>query len=472
MNAYDCVAEALRCFGHAGHNDSAAEGRMTQDRSRINASRAYVARFLEFVHSAMESGSASLPDFLRHWDERGEDVRLPAPEDNSAVRVLTIHDSKGLEFPVLIIPYHNFRDKDDSELIEVDLGGQAALLPCIKESGEPWFRKKVQGALETMNIIYVAWTRAVDELHLFLTRTSKSERDSQSVRGIEAVLQAAQTARGWDMESQDTLEFGEPISKAGARDQSCGPPMEPMEPVAHLVESLLEQSGDVAGTNVFTGLADKVSEKDGTSHSGMTDWPMHWLPRLKIFRNQLEEFNFTAKRRGLLVHACLENLHLGNAGREAGENSEGITSAEAERAAGAAVRLGMTGFPLPIPDQAALAEELTVLVAWVAQLPMMSHWLRHGSPEQSIMDTEGNLHRVDLLSDDGKKIWVIEYKTGQAEAGHREQARRYLKLLSQCDPERELEAVLIYLDEQRLESIPYAEGVGTDKKMVQGVIEL
>lgn len=474
MNAYDCVAEALRCFVHTDHGDSTASAASVDAReaakgrqARINASRAYVARFLEFVHGAMESGAASLPDFLRYWDERGEDVRLPAPEDNSAVRVLTIHDSKGLEFPVLIIPYHNFRDKDDSDLIEVDLGGQAALLPCIKESGEPWFRKKVQGALETMNIIYVAWTRAVEELHLFLTRTAKSERESQSVRGIEAVLQAAQAAKGWDLESVDTLEFGEPISKAGVR-----------EGQADDIEagSAIQLEGAVVTADEFVNVEVDPVESGREKTSGMgTDWPMHWLPRLKIFRNQLEEFNFTAKRRGLLVHACLENLHLeytaGESGK-AGAGGRGDTADEAALAAGAAVRLGMAGFPLPIPDQAALVEELTGLLAWAATLPLMPHWLRYGSPEQSIMDAEGNLHRVDLLADDGKKIWVIEYKTGQAEAGHREQARRYLKLLAQCDPERELEAVLIYLDEQRLESIPYVEPAGVTKKMIQGVIKL
>lgn len=36
--------------------------------------------------------------------------------------------------------------------------------------------------------------------------------------------------------------------------------------------------------------------------------PMHWLPRLRIFRNPLEEFSFTQKRRGTFAHHCLACL--------------------------------------------------------------------------------------------------------------------------------------------------------------------
>lgn len=68
------------------------------------------------------------------WDKNAEKFSIPSPEGNNAVRIMTIHKSKGLEFPVVIMPFadedYNRKPKDklwlDTE--EIDLGFPKALV--------------------------------------------------------------------------------------------------------------------------------------------------------------------------------------------------------------------------------------------------------------------------------------------------------------------------------------------------------
>ena len=54
---------------------------------------------------------SSISDFLDYWEKVGFEKSIPSPEGEQAVRIITIHKSKGLEFPVVIYPF-----ADDSTL--------------------------------------------------------------------------------------------------------------------------------------------------------------------------------------------------------------------------------------------------------------------------------------------------------------------------------------------------------------------
>ena len=160
---------------------------------------------------------------------------------------------------------------------------------------------------------------------------------------------------------------------------------------------------------------------------------------MRIFRNPLEEFSFTQKRRGTFAHHCLACLQ-----------TAGQLTGHPEEDARQAFKQGLRTFPLPIRDPETVEHEIVEMLAWYAALPEAGEWLRYGTPEQEIVDESGELYRSDLVVDDGKRITVVEYKTGAPTPAHEIQLQRYMRLISKAAP-RPVRGVLVYLDLKRLD---------------------
>ena len=53
-------------------------------------------------------GSGTIREFLRFWDTKKDKLSVNSGAVADAVNVMTIHKSKGLEFPCVIIPFVNW----------------------------------------------------------------------------------------------------------------------------------------------------------------------------------------------------------------------------------------------------------------------------------------------------------------------------------------------------------------------------
>lgn len=384
----------------------------------------YVRRFLEVVHNAESRGLTSLATFLEFWVESGGEEKVPMPEAMDAVRVMTMHKSKGLEFPVVVIPFHHQPDRTDPPLVVAELDGLPLLAPLCPEMGDRYHHAQAAAAAEKLHLLYVGWTRPVDELHAYVTSTPFAERSSSLLAGVRALLAGCNIDTG-----QEYVAGVVPPAQEDATDGDAARQTAPSDAPQPLPEPL-----PAPAPTPDVGHAPDQS-------STAAPWrPMQWLPRLKIFRNQLEEFTFTERRRGMLVHACLEQLRL-----------TGAPDQDAARA----VAHGMRAFPLPVPEPEATARELTAMLAWLAALPQAAHWFTHGVPEQSIMDAQGSIHRTDLMVDDGETCTVVEWKTGRPSDDHVAQVRRYLGLLADATGRGPagVRGVLVYLDGRTVQPV-------------------
>ncbi|UPT65329.1 MAG: UvrD-helicase domain-containing protein [Sphingobacteriales bacterium JAD_PAG50586_3] len=114
---------------------------------------AYLQQFFDVVLKFMAEQGNSVPAFLTWWAEDSWRISVSLPESNESVRIMTIHKSKGLQFPVVIFSHANWRESNrgDFEWIEntePDLMDQLpmalvplekawktpALPPCMKRS--------------------------------------------------------------------------------------------------------------------------------------------------------------------------------------------------------------------------------------------------------------------------------------------------------------------------------------------------
>lgn len=142
-------------------------------------SNAYVQYFLDIVLERDIRNQAGISDFLNFWDKNAEKFSIPSPEGTNAVRIMTIHKSKGLEFPVVIFPFaeedYSLKPKDKLWLNaeEQDFGLPKVLIDNSKavegfgvEAAEVYNQKKQEELLDNINVLYVALTRAEEQLYV------------------------------------------------------------------------------------------------------------------------------------------------------------------------------------------------------------------------------------------------------------------------------------------------------------------
>jgi ATP-dependent exoDNAse (exonuclease V) beta subunit len=143
------------------------------------AGGAYVQYFLDIVLERDVRNQAGISDFLNFWDKNAEKFSIPSPEGKNAVRIMTIHKSKGLEFPVVIMPFaeedYNRKPKDKLWLNAEDeafglpkvlIDNSSAVEGFGEEASVVYNQKKQEDLLDNINVLYVALTRAEEQLYV------------------------------------------------------------------------------------------------------------------------------------------------------------------------------------------------------------------------------------------------------------------------------------------------------------------
>ncbi|MCK5221546.1 MAG: UvrD-helicase domain-containing protein, partial [Candidatus Aminicenantes bacterium] len=144
------------------------------------SSSGYLTAFLDMVKDYSTKEGGGISGFLEWWEEYGTDYSVPTPENSEGVTLMTIHKAKGLEFPVVIIPYSDWKEKpggnlwlnpEDSE-ISIDsypppyfIKKNQSLDSTLFSEG--WMEENFRAELDDLNLFYVACTRAKDALFIF-----------------------------------------------------------------------------------------------------------------------------------------------------------------------------------------------------------------------------------------------------------------------------------------------------------------
>jgi ATP-dependent exoDNAse (exonuclease V) beta subunit len=169
-------------------------------------SNAYVQYFLDIVLERDISNQAGISDFLNYWDKNAEKFSIPSPEGTNAVRIMTIHKSKGLEFPVVIFPFaeEDYNRKPKSKLWlnadsatfglpKVLIDNSKAIEGFGSGASEIYNQKKQEELLDNINVLYVALTRAEEQLFIIsamnLDKDSNPRKNNMSSFFIKFLIQ-------------------------------------------------------------------------------------------------------------------------------------------------------------------------------------------------------------------------------------------------------------------------------------------
>ncbi len=144
------------------------------------SSDAHLVAFMDTAFEVQQKNGADIQTFLGYWEKNQSRLSISTPETTDAVQIMTIHKSKGLEFPVVIFPYANtaiFEEIDPKLWTTVDplsfSGFKEILLSKKQEVREYGEQEKIlfdeeqeKLHLDAYNLLYVALTRAENILYI------------------------------------------------------------------------------------------------------------------------------------------------------------------------------------------------------------------------------------------------------------------------------------------------------------------
>ena len=164
----------------------------------VNSSNAYVQFFLDVVLEQQRKAT-DIGDFLEFWELKKDKLSIVASENTNAVQVMTIHKSKGLEFPVVIFPcdvniYKQINPKIWFDDLPKEYDFKELLIDYKKDLSlinarglEIYNQQREELELDNFNLLYVSLTRAVEQLHV-ITEKKISANGVENVNNYSGVF--------------------------------------------------------------------------------------------------------------------------------------------------------------------------------------------------------------------------------------------------------------------------------------------
>ncbi len=176
----------------------------------------YLQFFLDAVLKFTVKISTGASEFLDWWDKNSAKLSIIVPEELNAVRVMTIHKAKGLEFPLVILPFAQETRKNTKSYLWVDLepdvasGLETAILQSDKEMESTVYQnlfvdERQKSMLDLLNLLYVSMTRPEERLYILTKFPPKKQDEISSLPGFFQLF--LQNENIW-VEGQSQYEFG------------------------------------------------------------------------------------------------------------------------------------------------------------------------------------------------------------------------------------------------------------------------
>lgn len=204
QSIYDCVEGIIRGF------------------KLVESSDAYIHFFLDFVFEFSQKEDSSIPEFLEYFEQHKDRLSIRSPKQIDAVQISTIHKSKGLEFPIVIVPfadlniYKEIEPKEWMTTSQIDPNIPFVLMNYNKDfehygpEGKACYdyhQSKLE--LDNINLLYVALTRPVEQLYIISDAGSVPKPGDNVKTFSDLFIGFLQDLKKWNPESL-IYEFGIP----------------------------------------------------------------------------------------------------------------------------------------------------------------------------------------------------------------------------------------------------------------------
>lgn len=339
----------------------------------ISTKDVYVNAFFEEIFSFISQGKSRL-DFINYWIKNGDKKSVKISGQSDAVQIMTIHKSKGLQFPVVILPFADWDmikktkskvwiniESLDTPLKHIIVSNNQNLLQHIKQD-EIYESEKSRTLLDHINLLYVAFTRPEERLY-FCTSDLGDKRISSKIIAYATPI----------FSEQDST-----VKKLGV-------------PSAYLVQDSFNEKN----LEIKTIFSPRWREKIRISYEAGRAWA--------------DDDRYESARFGSRIHEILAKI-------SEHENPEMLVDQIA------------TNENWSNDEQIAVQIQLSRIL----KHPFIQKLLQSKSSrsEMEIVDRNGRVYRPDRLVFSDQKVQVIDFKTGEAREQHLEQINLYAELIS------------------------------------------
>ena len=384
---------------------------------------AYLVKLLDMLYSWEQEETADIANFLQYWQDKGAKQSISNATAEDAITLMTIHKSKGLGFPVVLLPDitwaldENLKGNkenilwcpipDIDEVKSLRVAGvtsvplKYASILQMSYFAKPYFKEKLKNMLDSLNLLYVATTRPKQELHIWIkgekaVEKQKEEKEEGKEKGKRPEKEEKTISTIEDL-FLATTEAGEVL---------C-------DTLPAIQTTTEEPIGDSASAPRNATKATEEEETIPLTVEGLYSYPVD--KRLAILREGLEHFSEDSQRAyGRTLHLILSEI------KTAGDVETAIREAEHQ------------GY-IKAKDLEGLRQRLDAVMTH----PQTAHWFDGTGEvfnERAIiggqLKTSRRPDRVIFYPDDGH-IEVIDYKSGEERTAHHRQVREYMSLLHQ-----------------------------------------
>ena len=359
--------------------DLVAELEQRYSLNSIPGEQANLQAFKDVVHDFSSRESENLFNFLEWWDKFGNKIKVQSAGQRDAIRILSIHKSKGLEFPIVFVPFCDWSFAPDSHFQNIlwcptsgHVQNDFPILPVkfTKELSrtdfaESYFTEMLLSFIDNLNLLYVALTRPVDGLFVF----SEYKPELKEVKSVSDLLN----------------DFAGPDLADGSLVYEHG--------------NLVVESHETAARNEID-LSEKIMLKTNLAES---------LRLHKNYEDFFDSDNENASRRvneGTLIHEILSKI-------------ESVSDLEI------AVKTMEREGKISTEE----VDHLSKQVFNYLEQPLAKHWF-DGTyrvlNETTIIDPDFHLTRPDRVMILDDQVVVVDYKTsGQVKKAHQKQVKGY-----------------------------------------------
>ena len=372
---------------------------------RLEGQNAYLCAFYDQLLNFTSENATGIDAFVTEWQENLCAKTIQSDEING-IRLISIHKSKGLEFPHVIIPFCDWPLErshvlwcqpdeapfNDLPIVPVDFSAKQ-LMGTIYE--DDYQHEHLQITVDNLNLLYVAFTRASQSLFVI------GRRDANKTRSmlIEQVL--------------PLLAQEKPEAILSGVDNEA-------EPISFTYGTLMPQASDSprkASPNPFLQTTKALSIDIDTFDNPVS---FRQSNRSKDFIIQQDEDNDEQQQRqyiqtGSILHQIFSTIR---------------TSADIE---GALKRLQLEGI---LYDEQVTAEKISAMLHKRLNNKRVADWFSDRWTlfnECAILTVENGEvieRRPDRVMTDGREWVVVDFKFGSPKDEYHDQVREYMQLLA------------------------------------------